>query len=781
MPKEARRQELESAALPKPAVDNDVSLFERSAEGSVLRCTENYRDPVTRNVVFLKDERYLVVSTGEEGDDHLVLSTQEISAGSTVNYNDNERVYQWSEGFHPAMEDYFTDADEADCGPLLRDKYPEQIATSARRLEQMELPLFDFAASDAVELSQRRGGMDYKKMRMAKSSTFIASALLRGSQKIGIAAPRNGRIMWAKEMKRMGLSDYVIVNSLADLETPARWYLLTHSWLRRMSDPLKKQRNTGQTCLHPAYRPNPCPHCEQPLERFELGARPRIYGEGSDAYSYTLGRARANWTMERGYLCRNPECPEPGYVDYGLAGHVKCPPMKGRQRRCPTCGLTDSVWVPSRAKRMKKFFTAFAIDEGHNAKDIKTQTAQALYQFRAKYRQDLSGTGVSLGVTDMYWPLNWVFRGPCRAFPFGGRTGYKEFETRFCDHITLQRTIGVDENGVAITKSVSKAVPYLRDKADFWRMSGPWFLRRIYSDPLYMQSIAQAGLFVPKQSPQVVMCPMLPEQVRLMLSAMRNFREQYQAMLEESETTGHRLNSALIISQMTNMRNIATCPEMMNDKLGMEVYAGPHGGGKRIPLLEMANNYVREGRKILLISDFRAMERTAAELLAGYNPVVFNTGWSDTKREEGFRDFQEDPERKVFIAGTRAIRESVELSGADAVLCPDLLWSPGFQQQSWSRALAPTNRMRDVPIVMFVSEKSLDEQIYNVFYSRLVTSEQAMDHHNVGRRAKRIDVKWFVERILEYEQQLVGVLRDSGDNVEYLPHLDESVFLERAV
>jgi SNF2 family DNA or RNA helicase len=156
------------------------------------------------------------------------------------------------------------------------------------------------------------------------------------------------------------------------------------------------------------------------------------------------------------------------------------------------------------------------------------------------------------------------------------------------------------------------------------------------------------------------------------------------------------------------------------------------------------------------------------------------TTWGDEKRDEAVSLFSDDPERKVFIAGTRAVRESIDLSAADVTICCDLLWSPAFQCQAWSRTMAPTPRERECQVYLMLSQNSLDEHVFTVFYSKMVGAEQALDRKVMNRRAMDFDVKFFAERVLEQEEALSLQLRDmDAREMAFVPELDLSLMEER--
>ena len=380
---------------------------------------------------------------------------------------------------------------------------------------------------------------------------------------------------------------------------------------------------------------------------------------------------------------------------------------------------------------------------------------------------------------DMYWPLHWTMNAPTTGFPYFGSEGEKEFDARFCDAVYLEKPVGTETDAATgqvtqLTKTVRKRVPFLKMPAEFWKFVAPKVIRRAYSDPLFVKTLTANGRSMPKVDIKKISCPMDPIQAALMLASIKDFKGTFEKLQKEAEKKGIQVNPTLVISQMTTMRTTATCPELLNKKFGSKIYKGPEGGGKVPYIRGVVDEKIRQGGKVLILSDFRQMQETVEKAVSHHGVIRFNTNWDDDLRREAFTKFQDDPSAQVFIAGTRAIREGVDLSAADTCICCDLLWSPAFQTQAWSRIMAPATRERTCEVYLTLSANSLDEHIFNVFYSKMVAAEQALDRKVLNRRAQTIDIRWFVERVLEEEQAISYFLRDAGEDTMMVAELDLS-------
>lgn len=819
MVKEWKRQIVQDTPYPTPPITTDVSLFDRCSEGTVLRCIKNFgKKDAAGSPTFKQGLRYMVMNAGGEGRDTVVISTNEVSSGANLQLAGQGAKHEWTT-FDVPLDQHFDDTDDVDLGKDMMKLYGPQVKAMRKKLEAMNLPLYEHVAEDASMMALKRGIMNGYPMRMAKTSCAIAVAELCGSQKVAAVAPGNARLFWSREFKRMGMKegeDFLEVRNLGDLDKQVKYHLMTYTWLALGKDSAYKARKNNEGFLKtsskivkrqkagitwkemeevPVAQPNLCPHCKGKLERPQ-----RLPGGQLDI----APNGKLLWTTNRGYMCRSASCKwrsnsvgikaawankkltthTGGYIDFELAAHANCEDVKIKGRMCSECHTADSTWVPPRYKRIKKKYTHVILDEAHATKDDSTATSTAALNLRARRRQTLSGTFMSNSALDVYWPAHWTFNAPSPGFPYFRAEGEKEFDSRFCDAVYLEKPIGTETNAqgqlTQLTKTVRKRVPFLKNPPDFWKFIASKLRRRAYSDPLFVKTLTANGRSMPKIDIKKISCPMDPVQAALMLASIKDFKGTFEKLKKDAEKKGIQVNPTLVISQMTTMRTAATCPELLNKKFGTEIYKGPEGGGKIPYIRGVVDDKVASGGKVLVLSDFRQMQETVEKSLSHHGLIRFNTNWDDEVRREAFARFQDDETAQVFIAGTRAIREGVDLSAADTVICCDLLWSPAFQTQAWSRIMAPSTRERTCEVYLTLSANSLDEHIFNVFYSKMVAAEQALDRKVLNRRAQEVDIRWFVERVLEEEKAISHYLRDAGEATMMVAELDLSQFEERA-
>jgi len=814
--KEYRRFEVENTAFPVPAASGSASLFDRCSVGTNLRCVKNFEDGTSGATIFKEGQHYMVVASGGNGLETVAISRTPITSGAEI--SSNMDVWEWSE-FTSPLEEYFDDSEDADLGLTVAEAYPDRVARMRKQIDDLGFDLFEHVKIDAAMEALKRSTVNGKLMRMGKTAEAITVATLRGSKKIAVLGSKNVCITWKKELNRLGITDYVMVNRLADLEKPARFYLMRYGWIRGQSDPTDNERydrinylragershqvktpgtNKSVNAKYSVLNHHPCPHCGAAMVRplLRRDSTGKVY--------------RIDWTPLYGYMCRNKKCTwttdnrkKKGaawcakgntlvhhkggtYIDWGLAAHANCTHENIRGRQCMDCKETDGIWVPQVTKRFKKKFTAIIPDEVHNMKDPNTLTYRSVTRMRARLKYAATGTFISNGPTDAYWIFHWMFGGASNAFPYHQTKGQKEFEERFCEYATLEKPAGIDEEtGEVLKKTVRKRLPFLKNPSDWWKFISPKFLRRNYNDPLYEQSLTDAGMFKPEINVQKLVCPMTPQQIKLMLSALRNFKDIYEKHKLEASMKNREVNKAFVISQMSTMCTIATVPEAINAKLGVLAYEGPSGGGKMYNITTLARNRVMGGGKVLILSDYVDMQKALEKALTdlGLGVIRFRTNFNTEQREDALDRFANDPDVTIMVAGTRAVSESLDFSAADTCICCDLLWAPAFQQQAWSRILQAIKRQRICDIFLVLSANSIDEHKYDTFYAKLVASEQSQDRRVVSKKAMMVDIKWFADRVIEEEANLSLQIRDLGINEDsfMLPEMETSFVEARMV
>lgn len=374
--------------------------------------------------------------------------------------------------------------------------------------------------------------------------------------------------------------------------------------------------------------------------------------------------------------------------------------------------------------------------------------------------------------------MHWIFGGGTYRFPYfrSGDRGLMKWNRDFTSVIEM-----VDKESDTVKR---RRLPYLSSPLAFWKLMAPFMIRRSYEDSLVKESLEAAGLYYPTViPPKTLLSNADPKQAALMLSAMDKFQEHYEKFKDKAAKDGKQLQAQTVLTAMSLMKVVATCPDHLNAKLlanGVKekIYTGVPGGGKMKDIKNLVWTKIQNNEKVVVLSFYREMLKVLETELADFSPVRFDPAWDEEKRYEMRKAFQ-DPNGpyNVFIAGINTVQVSVDLSAADTVICADLLWTPGLQQQAWSRILQPTPLKRTCEIYLSLLKHSIDKHIYNVFYSKLVAAEQALDRQVTTKKDKGLNIQWFVDQIMADRPHIMEYLIEAGESdINYTPLLEMVTF-----
>jgi hypothetical protein len=804
------RIEREATPFHLPVIKDGRPMYDRMEVGLVVKCIQE-RAPFTLGT------DYVVVETDviddEAGDDD--TKTQK-GVGLKERGKDGGKAVYWNE-IDGDMAEYFETDDASgafDPKNTFANLYPELCGAARKRIEKQNLPVFDFVKDDVAELVNYKHVVFTDPPRMGKTSKLVQYAEAAGVKNAALITVSNGLDVFAGELKRMGITDYVWVKKLADLDKPAKYFLMSYSWLK--STGRKARKVEGSERLGSV---NLCPHCKSTLMRPS-----RVQVKGADSkivmdakglpalrfeYEMVCGKKTLQWTDKGGYACRNAACTFSsksqdlkrvinkktgekakvagpawygknrilkGYIDIALARHSLCVDLKLDDfeggRRCSGCGYVHRTWMPWRYKRIGKRFSMIGVDEVHNVKSTSSDQSKAILGLmHAKRRVSMTGTLMPNHPQDAFNPLSWTFGNRNEKFAFPrSRAGLDQFNSEYTEKIIVE-----SENS-----SYAKAVPFIKKPRQWWAWKASKTHFRSYGDPKVIAGMLKAGLVIPTFKTIPVELVPGPKQGMTLVASIDQFDKlftEYSAELKAKAKANEKvylLNSSQILCRMNLMRYAATIPGFLNDKLAAlgkpPVYDGPYGGVKMEHVKSLVKQKTEAKGKVVIFSDMRPMQALLEKELVDYNPIRFQVSWNAEKRAKMFKLFREDPDYTVFICGPRAVKESIDLSSADTVISTDLLWSPGIQTQAWSRVLTPRPQAREVECHILLTKYSIDSHIYGTFYSKIAAAEQALYGRTLTKADKSFDVKYFVDQILSEKTAIIQWLIESGEeDMAFMP------------
>jgi SNF2 family DNA or RNA helicase len=222
--------------------------------------------------------------------------------------------------------------------------------------------------------------------------------------------------------------------------------------------------------------------------------------------------------------------------------------------------------------------------------------------------------------------------------------------------------------------------------------------RKIY--PFILRRTKQQVLTsLPKKVEQVVYVEMSKEQKAF----YENRRKYYQETVNEQvETQGIEKSQFLIFQALSELRQLASCPEAKTDD--------QINGTKRESLMEQLEDALANNHKILVFTNYLAtVEYISTDLQnIGINSVTMTGATSN--REAVVKKFQENPDCRVFISTLKTGGVGLNLTAADMVFIYDPWWNKAVENQAIDR----THRMgQKNPVFAYkmVSKGTIEEKI----------------------------------------------------------------------
>ncbi|MEG7358224.1 DEAD/DEAH box helicase [Pseudomonas citronellolis] len=171
----------------------------------------------------------------------------------------------------------------------------------------------------------------------------------------------------------------------------------------------------------------------------------------------------------------------------------------------------------------------------------------------------------------------------------------------------------------------------------------------------------------------------------------------------EIQRKGLARSHIVVLEALLKLRQVCCDPRLLDQTLPAA------GSGKLAGLLEMLDELLEEGRRVLLFSQFTSMlELIQAELEQRGIPYALLTG--DTRdRRQPVEDFQQG-RVPLFLISLKAGGTGLNLTAADTVIHYDPWWNPAVEQQATDRAYR-IGQDKPVFVYKLIARGTLEEKI----------------------------------------------------------------------
>ncbi len=323
------------------------------------------------------------------------------------------------------------------------------------------------------------------------------------------------------------------------------------------------------------------------------------------------------------------------------------------------------------------------LDESQKIKNPATKTYQAVTRFQVEHRLCLTGTPVENSIMDLWSQLNFLNPGMLGSF--------RQFENRFGGEA------GNDEENQKLLR----------------KLIYPFILRR---------SKEEVVKELPDRTEIVQYVEMTDKQREIYEQGLAYYRKQ---IFEQIHREGMNRARMKILEALTYLRQVACHPAILDENAGL------YDSGKIELLDDMLEEILQEGHKVLVFSQFvrfLKLVRTHLDLRDWQYEYLDGT---TRDRQTPIRNFQENPEVKIFLISLKAGGLGLNLTAADYVIHLDPWWNPAVEQQATDRVhrIGQQNR---VFVYKYIMKNSVEEKVLELqqkkqdLFRNLITTEKGL-------------------------------------------------------
>lgn len=329
-------------------------------------------------------------------------------------------------------------------------------------------------------------------------------------------------------------------------------------------------------------------------------------------------------------------------------------------------------------------FFCQVIDEAQYIKNHNTKLAHAVKKVQASFRLALTGTPMENRLSELWSIFDYLM--PGFLYPY----------QRFREEIEIPIVQNKDE----------KILQRLQN------MIGPFVLRRLKREVLKD---------LPEKLEEHVYAPLEGEQKKLYGAHVQRIK----MMLEQKDEQEFKNSKIEILSELTRLRQICCNPGLIYEK-----YEG--NAQKMEVCLELIENAVQGGHKILLFSQFTSMLQLLQEKL-DERGITFYTLTGNTGKEKRIQlvdRFNRD-DTSVFCISLKAGGTGLNLTAADVVIHYDPWWNLAVQNQATDRAHR-IGQTQVVTVYKLVMKHTIEENILKLQEMKKELAEQVLGGEQVG-------------------------------------------------
>ena len=327
-----------------------------------------------------------------------------------------------------------------------------------------------------------------------------------------------------------------------------------------------------------------------------------------------------------------------------------------------------------------KNFDVCIIDEAQAIKNYQAGMTREIKKIKALTKIALTGTPLENSVLELWSIFDFIMPG------YLG--GVKKFRDNYGIH---------DVDGESLSRL-----------EDLNYLIKPFILRRKKNDVI---------TDLPDKIENNIYLDLPVKQKKLYLSVLKDSEREFKEILA---TEGMNKARFKILQLLMKLRQICIDPNILFSNYDGEVI-------KMEKLLEVVNNFVKDGHKILIFSSFKTVVDRVKSMFdeSGISSYMIAGDVKSKTRMDLVEKFNNDS-TNCFLITLKSGGTGLNLVGADVVIHLDIWWNPQVENQATDRAHR-IGQTKKVTVIKFVTRGTIEERIIELQNKKKVLSDNLIE------------------------------------------------------
>lgn len=315
------------------------------------------------------------------------------------------------------------------------------------------------------------------------------------------------------------------------------------------------------------------------------------------------------------------------------------------------------------------------VDEVHKCSNKQSQQGSNFLKLKGKYKIAATGTLLTNAPVNAYLPLKWL---------------------------------DIDKSNLTI---------YKRQYCEFGGFGGHEIIGYknldILKEEIELNSLRRTKEEVLKDLPEKTI-------IREIITLSDEHRKFYQDVKHgvKEECNKINLNTSNLLSLVTRLRQATACPQILT--------TNTIKSSKLERCIELTNDLISRGEKVVIFSTFKESVKYLAELLKDYKPLICTGDSKQQEIDEAVDIFQKDPTKKLIIATHQKMGTGVTLNSASYMIFIDTPFTAAQFAQACDR-IYRIGTKRPVFIYNLICEDTIDERVAQIVDKKQAISDYIID------------------------------------------------------